>query len=521
MKKTNIIMLWTLTFVLFTACGSNNKTTDNSVKSEVKALETNTSDEVKNGVTEESNSSDEATPLEHNNSNEVNSSVKALENNTTEIKKSLKVVTIYVHGYRKVGYKNDQTYGNLYHNTFKRELIKFTGADTFDDYNKETFKHIVSAVDFYGKEVPNYYSQKDADEVEAITKKYGGGIPRYALIVAKFAKFMLKRTGADKVNIVSVSMGSLVTRWMIEKDVEGLASDEKIAKWMTVEGVIRGNYALSNVTDDSLLNLVFENSPDTDHMKYQWIEKNLAPQRHILKSPSYKNILVGQISLTDGSKSNSLLKYILPFYGGFQPNDGFQLLKDTYFESVDKGNKQVLSHTLIHHDHVDIKHSYGVFATISSFLEERKRVRITLVDATVNDIHEEITSGNVGSEIIFESYIFSPEAKKEWDLEKAIDERVYESGALKIYNYSANGQTYALNQILFDNFVLSTESKLNIKLKGYEIDSSKLYHIKEVNRESKIESLGEGEKTVELKNGVYEVDGVDWSGHVKVEVIDF
>jgi len=498
-------MLLTLTFVLFTACGSN-KNTDNSIQSEVKALDGNTSHE------EDNNSSNETTILEQNSTN---------ENNTTEIKKSSKVVTIYVHGYRKTGYKNDQTYGNLYHNTFKRELIKFTGADTFDDYNKETFKHIVSAVDFYGKEAPNYYSQQDAEDVEAITKKYGGGIPRYALIVAKFAKFILKRTEAEKVNIVSVSMGSLVTRWMIEKDVEGLASDEKIAKWMTVEGVIRGNYALSNVSNDSLLNLFFENSPDTDHMKYKWIEKNLAPQRHILKSPSYKNILVGQISLTDGSKNNSLLKYILPFYGGFQPNDGFQLLKDTYFESVDKGNKQVLSHTLIHHDHVDIKHSYGVFATISSFLEEKKRVRITLVDATVNDIHEEITSSNVGSEIIFESYIFSPEAKKEWDLEKAIDERVYESGALKIYNYSANGQTYALNQILFDNFVLSTESKLNIKLKGYEIDSSKLYHIKEVNRESKIESLGEGEKTVELKNGVYEVDGVDWSGHVKVEVIDF
>ena len=496
MKKINIIF-FTSFLVLFTACG-NNKVKDNSVKSEVKDLE--------------NNQSTEANIVEHN-----------ISNHTIPpkiVKSPLKTVTIYVHGYRKVGYKKEQTYGNLYHNTFKRKLIKFTNADTFDNYNKKTFSNIVSAVDFYGNESPNYYTQKDVDDIEKITKEYGGGIPRYALIVAKFSKFILNRTGADKVNIVSVSMGSLVTRWMIEKDVEGLASSEKIAKWMTVEGVIRGNYALSNVTDDSLLNLFFENSPDTDHMKYQWIEENLNSQREILKSPFYKNILVGQISLTDGSKNNSLLKYIFPFYDGFQPNDGFQLLRDTYFESVDKNNTQVLSHTLIHHDHIDVKNSHGIFATISSFLQEKKRVRITLVDATIDDIHEEINDNNQGSEIIFESHVFSPEAKQEWDLEKAIDERVYESGALKIYNYVENGQTYRLDQILFDAFVLPKETELNIKLKGYEIDSSDLYDIKEINREFKIESLGESEEVVKLKNGIYEVTGADWSGHIKVEVID-
>jgi len=490
MKKTNLLLAaaWLL---FFTACGSDNKVKDNTVSSEVKALEeSNISEEIKD------------------------------DNKTTIVKEDLKSVTIYVHGYRKTGYKKEQTYGNLYHNTFKRELMKFTGDDEFSNYNKENYTNIISAVDFYGDEAPNYYTQEDIEDIEKITKEYGGGIPRYALIVAKFAKFVLERTGAKKVNIVSVSMGSLVTRWMIEKNVENLALDEKIGKWITVQGVIRGNYALSNVTESSLLNLFFENSSDTDHMKYKWIEENLAPQRNILKSPYYKEILVGQISLTDGSKNNSLLKYILPFYGGFQPNDGVQLLKDTYFESVDENNSQILSHTLIHHDHIDVKKAYGVFSTIATFLDAKKRVRVTLVDAQVNDIHEEISSSNKGSEIIFESHIYAPKAMEKWEIEDSIDERVYESGALKIYNYSENGQAYTLNQILFDNFVLKEEKSLKIKLKGYELDSSDIYDIKEINRKFKIESLGESEQTVDLKNGIYEVDAADWSGHIKVEVID-
>ena len=493
MKIIHLLLFGSM-LLIFTACGEN-KVKDQSIKSEVKALEHNDTDEIQE--------------VEHNRSE------------PTESKKKLKTVTIYVHGYRKVGYKREKVYGNIFHNGFKKELIKFTGDETFEDYDKESFTNIISAPAFYGDEAPNYYDQEDIDDVEKITKKYGGGVPRYALIVAKFSKFVLESTGADKINIVSVSMGSLMTRWMIEKDLEHLASEGKISKWLTIQGVIRGNYALSNVDNDSLLNIFFENSPDTDHMKYGWIEKHLTPQRAILKSPYYRDILVGQMSLTDGSKTNSLLKYVLPLYGGFQPSDGVQLLKDTYFESVDKNNSQILSHTLLHHDHLGLRHRAEVFANISSFLKAKRRVRVTLVDATVRDLHEEISRSDVGSEIVFESHIFSEEVQKKWELTDAIDERTFESGALKIYNLLEEEQSYQLNQILFDSFVLPSEHQLIVKIEGHEIDSSSLYSIKESNRHLDVDSLGESETTIPLKKGLYAVEAEDWSGHIKVDVLEF
>jgi hypothetical protein len=73
---------------------------------------------------------------------------------------------------------------------------------------------------------------------------------------------------------------------------------------------------------------------------------------------------------------------------------------------------------------------------------------------------------------------------------------------------------------LFDSFVLSDETELEIRVEGYEIDRSTLYNIQETNKISKKESLGEGKTVVPLKNGEYDISAQDWSGRLKVEVLE-
>ena len=93
---------------------------------------------------------------------------------------------------------------------------------------------------YYGDTYPDYYSSADRAEVDAITLQYGGGIPRYAAIMAKFCRQVMARSGARQVNVLGGSMGALVARWMIEKDSENLASSGKIARFISIEGVIAG-----------------------------------------------------------------------------------------------------------------------------------------------------------------------------------------------------------------------------------------------------------------------------------------
>jgi len=438
------------------------------------------------------------------------SEISELNHNST-FQHSEKTVTLYVHGFEKGGFQLEQTYGENYANNFNHKLSQFSQNPKLEDYDKNNFTNVLTSVEYYGDEAPNYYDESDLNDVKAINEQYQGGIPRYALIVAKYAKHVLKETGAKRLNIVSVSMGSLIVRWMIEKNVENLAADQKIEKWMTAEGVIRGNYGYTKIASVPLIPVhsFVDDSPETQHMKYSWIEENLEADRGTMKSPYYRDILVGQISLTESEKEQAGLKYIL-LEEGFQPNDGYQLVKDTYFGEV-INSIQSPSHTLIHTDHTGIETNDAVFRSIANFLKAKKRVRITLLDATVSDIHETITVLNKDTETVFQSTITSSEG--------LLCERVYKGGTLNLYSYKKENEKLKINQILFDDFVDPTESTLLVKVKGYELDRSSKYSIAEVTIGTK-ESMGESVDSINLTNGTYEISAEDWSGHIKVEVLE-
>src|SRR5262249_61513039 len=105
--------------------------------------------------------------------------------------------------------------------------------------------NVAATMGYYGDTPPPYYGPSDVDELAQVTARWGGGIPRYALIVAKYARELMRRSGARQVNLVSASLGSLIVRWLIEKDVGGLASGGSIARWLSIEGLLAGNWAAS------------------------------------------------------------------------------------------------------------------------------------------------------------------------------------------------------------------------------------------------------------------------------------
>jgi hypothetical protein len=444
----------------------------------------------------------------------------------TNFTHSAKTVTIYVPDYEKSGYALNGVYGQSFESDFLDTLVEFTNLPTLENYNKETFSNLITAVEYYGDEAPFYYTFLDTTDLSRVTEEYGGGIPRYAMIVAKFATYILEETEADKINIISHGMGSLITRWMIEKNIEQLASSKKIEKWMSIDGMIRGNYLLSRATElnnisiNSYIQPFFENSVDTQQMQYTWIEENLTPDRERMGSSYYDDILVGQISLTESDGADVGLSYVLSVDGQFQAHNGYQLVKDTYFGTIDY-SIQTPSQTYIHKDYANVDESNGIFATLNSFLEAKKRVRVTLVDVTVTDMHETISSDNEASEIVFENSIFSPYAESQWDMEdEAISEKLYESGMLTLHDYQENGETKELNQILFDDFVSSSETTLNLEIEGYEIDRNTKYNLNEEGITTK-DSLGKTTNSIELSNGAtYSISADDWNASLKVEVVE-
>ena len=430
-------------------------------------------------------------------------------------------VTIYIHGFSKKGFERVGVYGgndtlneNAKLASFVGFSVDYKGADSnFDD-------NILVSTSYYGNQSPDYYTEQDIKDIESVTAQYGGGIPRYAMIVAKYARHIMAESGATKVNFLSASMGSLVARWLIEKNMENLSGEQKIAKWLSIEGVIGGNFAASDPVLVNAAAFYEKQSPEVEHMNYSWVDANFG-NRAIGESPYYAGIQLGFESSTRDDEFFGILSSYLIYLGKFYPNDGYQLVKDTYFDISNQAYMYRTlppAHSYFYENHTSIKNNPAAWTQASLFFSSDRRVRVTLTQMTIADIHEDAEP--LPAEIVFASAVNSPLLNQSSGITNAIDRRALESGALPIHAYSENGSSNVVNQILFDGFVKTGESALRLTLSTHEIDNSDKYNIAET-QNKKIDDLGTDVIDIPLKNSILSVSSGEWSGEVKVEVFAY
>jgi hypothetical protein len=237
-------------------------------------------------------------------------------------------------------------------------------------------------------------------------------------------------------------------------------------------------------------------------MHYDWVKNNLNEN-----SPYYDTIQMGFESSTRDDLNNGAITALLLSDNKNPANDGVQAVKDTFFDNPH-------THVLFHENHRSLTKNMAVWGFAATFLTSKKHVRITLTEVTVNDLHELFGDK---AEMVFESSIHSLKAQEKWNFTNAIDERLLDSGYLTLYKYSTTGETQVLNQVVFNSYILDEEDTLNLDITPYELDRDKKYKLIEISNNSH-ETLGKGTLSVPMQNGIYEINGADWSGKVKVEV---
>lgn len=368
----------------------------------------------------------------------------------------------------------------------------------------------------YGDSYPGYYSNSDRANVDQLTNQYGGGVPRYAAIVAKFARQVMARSGARQVNIIGLSFGALIGRWMIENDYEGLASQGRIARFITVEGVVAGNWIASE--GGPLLDLVEDNYDkpviDFQHMTYDWIEDNLNAPHFAMDNPLYRNIQVSHWASTNDDKYERALTLAT-----LEPSDGIQLYRDTFFRQLSADtlyNNQIptLGHAYATHD--TVRDHDGIRAGLIADLTSTRRVRITLLNARVKQMPE---SGE--GEVVFGARIKSPLALSRYGFTNPINQ-VDNLGHTILPSEMDEDEQKTLNQVIFDDFVLPGEASLTIDFDVREIDFDVVYEILEDPFSSPIDNLGSNDVIVStLASGNYVHNNEDWTGNVRVDVIDY
>src|SRR5262245_16573277 len=299
--------------------------------------------------------------------------------------------TIYVHGFELAGADRHGVFGEDVHAPLADSVAALVGLPIAGDPVGPLAPNVAAGTTYYGDTAPSYYTSADRAEIDSITTTWGGGVPRYAAIVAKYARHVLERSGSRQVNFVSASFGSLVVRWLVERDLEGLAGEGRIARWFSAEGVVAGNWVAGHPDLVDLLALFRPEPIDVSHMNYGWIDSHLHAPRTEADCSCYAGILLGAVGSTDDSENDGALRAAMLLYEDYHPNDGVQSLPDTYFQSVtDRSRFSGLSPTfgVFHATHTGLASVRAAWAEAATFLTASRRVTVTLVSARVANLRE-------------------------------------------------------------------------------------------------------------------------------------
>ncbi len=434
--------------------------------------------------------------------------------------------TIFVHGFSSDGATQTGVYGDHEPDPVLDDITSLLGLPTINQPGGINFPNVIAATRYYGDTPPSYYTTEDLQDIEAVTEQWGGGIPRYAVIVAKYARHVMTQSGAQQVNFVSASMGSFVTRWLIEKNVEGLAGDGAVARWLSLEGVISGNWAASHDEVPILWDLLGLPTIDIVQMNYGWIDEHLHSPRTEADNALLSGILVGQTASTRDSANEGALTAAMLLAGEFQPNDGVQGVLDSYFHEVTPQSRFLdLAPTLTFHhvNHFELAEHPGAWAQAASFITQKRRVTITMTRAQINDIHEPDLPwwDWTPAEIVFESHVYSPAAELQWSILDPLSSRHRDGVSTPIREYNAHGEQQFFDHVVFDDFVLNEETELELELWVEEIDWDLRYGVTEPLGSSYTDLGGTCIVIPVTGPGTHFVAVTEWNADLTVEVFEY
>ncbi|MFH1812190.1 MAG: hypothetical protein ABIJ09_25865 [Pseudomonadota bacterium] len=267
-----------------------------------------------------------------------------------------------------------------------------------DSPGGETSQDQLTAVEYYGAVPASWLSSDDVAEIEQFPFDGPEALERYARILAKFIRHKLEVTGASHVNLACHSMGCLITRHMIEHDLEGLASANRFVRWFTSAGVLAGA-RLARLHDnptvrDGAAALGMELN-DFVIMHPDFVQDGTAVWEHRLhenNNPLFADMIIHHAGATDPHIQQAMGVTLLDLNNPADlPNDGIMYTDDEHFHRQDPSwaytalDGQVLEPTLTlaYVDHMTLPQTDAAAVVAVAGLFERRKVRISLASSSV------------------------------------------------------------------------------------------------------------------------------------------
>lgn len=360
-------------------------------------------------------------------------------------------------------------------------------------------------MEYYGAIPPDWMTQAQINEVEQYPYVGGPtGLQRYGLILGMFIKWRLQVTGAHYANLVCHSMGCLLSRYVIENDIEQLASTSKITRWETNAGVLAGA-RLARLYDNPQVQMYADvlglSTDDFALMNPAYVQQYAAVYDHQLyegNNPLFNGILIHHMGANKASLPQaagiSLLDGIPNENPGNEPNDGIMFTSDEYFRSqsaaasvnTPDAGPVASTHVFDYIDHIDQPSSEEAKAMMVAALYNQRKVVVTLKSLTLNmdfENDELLETGVPPAEVVAEVVAdYSPYTLPKYGVSAVIDNDTIAYRTATMYQQTLS-TTVMPNQVVFEAPVFDdqTDFNLNVKLTETDYYTTTPWNVNEVN----------------------------------------
>lgn len=403
-------------------------------------------------------------------------------------------ISVWVHGFRNV---NDAAFKAMTYGSIDGCGGVFTKIAEFgvqrpcaEHPTLGTAPNHFMKVEYFGAKAPPWMAPLDVAEVEQYDWSGTDALHRYALIVAKTIRWRLDISGAKAANLACHSMGCLITRHMIEHNLENLAAEGRLARWVTSAGVISGarlarlydNPSVQQIADALGLGVnefAFMNPDFVMDWTAAWDHRNYEGN-----SPYFRHIPIHHHTASNPKIASALGIQLLDLDNpGDEPNDGIMYTLDQHFHAQNAtgafhppgGEPLAASHTTFYIDHENLPDTDSFVLLAAAGLFHQRRVRITLKEVLLyKDFESQFPfdgqAGTPPAELMTEVRVrYNPYVQQTFGKNVLVHQTSREHRTSVIFP-ATQGKSAAPDLILFEGPLFDEMQALHLELDLMEAD---------------------------------------------------
>lgn len=447
-------------------------------------------------------------------------------------------ISVWVHGWSNTN-PDEEQYGRERGCGGILQDIEWFGIDRpcSSEDGSVTAPNLVTKFEYFGNTPASWLTTEQIAEIEKYPLGGAQTLHRYALITAMYIRHKLDLTGATHVNLACHSYGCLISRYVMENNLLGLAGENRFVRWFTSAGVL-GGARLARLYDNNSVREVAElfgiGQGDFVVMNPDFVTDEAAAWDHKLlsaNSPYLGKMIMHHVCGDDPRIAQALNIALLDLNNpGDEPNDGIMFTLDTYFHEQNDENayhtpEDVIvkpSHSYVYTDHMAVPEAESSVALAAATLFHSRKVIIKLKEIELfNDLEGSALTDPPPAEVIVEHQVrYSPYLPDTYGRNPLISESLLGYRTPEMFSAIQTVKSYP-DQVIFAGPLFDDMTSLWLKAEVLEVDWYPRFDVREpagiadtddalVTYQGQVD-LSDHEFTVESENAriVIDVDVID------------